>query len=166
MVEVKHDPRMLRLQFKGVDLVPYEDTFINYDGVDNFLRGDTLTMIEERLILDSCIDRHPEGLVHYAIVRADLSFGTQAAQLLHASGESFALSKTPWEENIIGVALHVRDEAHLKEIAGKLTDAMIPFHGIVESDKPYTGQLMSIGLYPTRDRDAVRKVLSSLPLLR
>lgn len=122
-------------------------------------------------ILDEqCIDRQPPGLesslIHYCVVRADLTVGQQAAQLLHASGESFAMSKTLWEENIIGVALNAKDETHLRELSDKLHAAGIQFHGIVEQDSPYTGQLMSIGLYPTRDRDAVRKVLSSLPLIK
>lgn len=118
------------------------------------------------VILDTCIDRHPQGLVHYCVIRADLPVGAQAANLLHASGESFALSKTPWEDNIIGVALHAKDEAHLLELEAKLRARDIPHHVVIEVDAPYTNQVMAIGLYPTRNRDLIRKVLSSLPLLK
>jgi hypothetical protein len=35
-----------------------------------------------------------------------------------------------------------------------------------DDDEDYPGQMMSIGLHPTADVERVRKVLSSLPLVR
>ena len=104
-------------------------------------------------------------LIHHAVVRADLPIGSQVANILHAGGESASPRPTP---GCIAVALHARDEAHLKEIAQRLFDAGIEHHCVFESDDDvkYPGQMMAIGLYPTRDRDKVRKVLSSLPLVR
>ena len=104
----------------------------------------------------SCIDT---DLVHYVVVRADLPHGSQVAQVIHAAGESATPLPTP---GTIAVALHARDEQHLIQIAESLWRAKIPCHRVFEVD----GQLMSVGVAPTTDRDAVRKVLSSLPLVR
>jgi hypothetical protein len=46
-----------------------------------------------------------------------------------------------------------------------LTRADIPHKRIFESDPPYDGQLMSIGIRPM-ERDRLRKLLSSLPLVK
>ncbi len=62
----------------------------------------------------------------------------------------------------IAVALHARDQGHLAELAAKLTAAGLAHHIVEECD----GEMMSIGLEPTTDRAAVRKVLSQLPLVR
>lgn len=104
-------------------------------------------------------------LAHYVVVRADLPHGSQVAQVVHCSGESASPRPTP---GTIAIALHARDEAHLAQIAQSLFDAGIEHHCVFEADDDptYPGQMMSIGLYPTRDRDKVRKVLSSLPLVR
>lgn len=93
------------------------------------------------------------------IVRADLSFGSQAANIIHAANESTPTRVLP---GAIAVALHARDANHLVELADKLACADIPFHVVEECD----GERMAIGLEPTTDRDKVRKVLSQLPLVR
>ncbi len=60
------------------------------------------------------------------------------------------------------MALHARDEAHLVELAGELERAALPHACVREQD----GTLQAIGLEPTTDRKAIRKVVSSLPLVR
>lgn len=97
--------------------------------------------------------------MHHVIVRADLPHGLQVAQCAHAAGESV---EGPVPSGTIAVALAARDQAHLVEIAAKLTAAGIPHKVIRECD----GEPMAIGCAPTRDRAAVRKVLSSVPLVR
>lgn len=103
--------------------------------------------------------------MHYVIVRADLPHGSQVAQVVHAAAESADPRPPPGS---IAVALHARDEAHLSAIAATLLAADIRHHGVYESadDAKYPGQLMSIGVMPTRNREAVRRVLSSLPLVK
>lgn len=104
-------------------------------------------------------------MVHHIIVRADVPVGVQTAQAVHAAGESASPRPQP---GCIAVALHAKDESHLRDIAQRLYDAGIAHHCVFEceDDDQYPGQLMSIGVYPTRDRATVRKVLSSLPLVR
>lgn len=105
-------------------------------------------------------DRHAAAdLAHYVIVRADLPHGSQVAQTIHAAGES---AVEPIPSGTIAVALAARDRAHLVEIADRLTAASIPHKVILECD----GEPMAIGVRPTRDRATVRKVLSSIPLIR
>lgn len=62
--------------------------------------------------------------------------------------------------------LAASSESRLESISVKLSDANIAHTKVVESDDPYCGQLMAIGLELLRDRTQVQKVLSSLPLLR
>ena len=93
------------------------------------------------------------------MVRADLPHGMQVAQIIHAAGESTP-RRVP--EGTIAVALHARDESHLREIAATLAAAQIAHHVVFESDS----QAMAIGLDPTTDRLRIRKVLSKLPLVR
>ena len=73
-------------------------------------------------------------------------------------------------ETLVGyfVAMKGVDEVHLLKIWDALWAAGIPCHAVTEclDDDAYPGQTMAIGVRPTRDRDAVRKVLSSLPLAR
>jgi hypothetical protein len=109
-------------------------------------------------ILCLCIDLNGKT-AHYVIVRKDITPGQQAAQILHAAGES-AIPKP--EPGCIAVALHAENEDHLLELEAKLYAAQIPYESVVEED----GHLMAIGLHPTTDRDKIRKVLSSLPLVK
>lgn len=107
----------------------------------------------------------PGSLVHYIIVRADLPIGSQVAQSIHAAGESSVPKPEP---GCIAVALHARDEAHLRAVSDRLAAAGIQHHHVVESadDPKYAGQLMAIGVRPTTDRAAIRKVTSDLPLVK
>ena len=112
-----------------------------------------------------CIDLNGKTapLVHHVIVRADLPIGSQVAQSIHAAAES-AVPKP--EPGCIAIALHARNEDHLLQLSAALDARGINHHQVIEGDGEYIGQLMAIGVYPTRDRDAVKKVLSSLPLVR
>jgi hypothetical protein len=62
----------------------------------------------------------------------------------------------------VAVALSARDQAHLLELDTRLTTAGIAHVLISECN----GEPMAIGLEPTRDRSSIRKVLSSMPLVR
>ncbi len=98
-------------------------------------------------------------ITHYCIVRADLPFGLQAANLIHAANESTPRRMLP---GTIAVALNARNADHLAELADQLACAGIAFHIVEECD----GERMAIGIEPTTDRDKVRKVLSRLPCVR
>lgn len=102
---------------------------------------------------------HADSLVHYVVIRADLSHGAQVAQAVHAAGESIS---GPLPSGTVAVALAARNRVHLEELAQRLTSASIGHKVIFECD----GEPMAIGVTPTRDRAAVRKVLSSIPLVR
>lgn len=108
---------------------------------------------------------------HYVIVRADLPRGLQAAQCVHAAGESAANADVP--EGTHAVVLQVDDEEHLLHIAGKLHYAEIPYKLIIEPDLPLYedrplegGQGTAIGIPPTQDRKKIAAVLGRLGLLR
>jgi hypothetical protein len=47
----------------------------------------------------------------------------------------------------------------------RLRADQVPHAAIIESDEPYAGQLMAIGIAP-RPRAEVRRYVSSMPLLR
>lgn len=96
------------------------------------------------------------------IVRADLPRGLQAANIVHAAGES---SPGNLPSGTHAVCLVVPDERTLAALADRLAAAGVPFVRIVESDAPFTGQLMALGCAPAR-KEALRRQLSSLPLLR
>lgn len=96
------------------------------------------------------------------IVRKDVPVGVQLAQTIHAAGESSPGQLPP---DTFAVALHARDEDHLRRIAERLRQRAFPHHPIFEPDPPWNGQLMSIGV-PPMDRALLKKVLSSLPLAR
>jgi len=115
------------------------------------------------------IDRQPPAatsLAHYVVIRADLPLGLKVANTVHAAGLSASWRDGPLPTDTIAVALAARDESHLHELSVKLAERNILHHPVRESDGPYAGQWMAIGLEPTADRDAVRKVVSHLPLVR
>lgn len=98
------------------------------------------------------------------IVRADLPHGSQVAQTIHAAGES-APNRVP--TNTIAVALAARDESHLRMISDALELADIRHVLIREPiDGSEDGEAMSIGIEPTRNRLAIKKVTSCLPCVR
>ncbi|MGD9728627.1 MAG: peptidyl-tRNA hydrolase [Nitrospira sp.] len=109
---------------------------------------------------------------HYVIVRADLPRGLQAAQIVHAAGESAANSEVP--DGTHAVVLQVNDEEHLLGVAEKLWWAGIEnYKLIIEPDLPLfedrplqDGQGTAIGIPPTADRKKIAAVLGRLPLLR
>lgn len=102
-------------------------------------------------------------LYHYVIVRGDLPHGVQVAQTIHAAGES---CEGPLPSGTYAIALSARDERHLEDIATRLWDAEVPHTAIREPDPPYNGQLMAVGIWPTEDRQRIRRVTSDLPLVR
>lgn len=85
------------------------------------------------------------------------------ANTIHAVAESTP-SQLPPES--IAVALQATDELHLRAVSRDLSAREVPHHVVVETDGPYAGQAMAIGIRPTRDRRAVRKAVSGLPLVR
>jgi hypothetical protein len=91
-----------------------------------------------------------------------LPHGAQAAQLIHAAGES---SPGNLDAHTFAIALVARDELHLREIGQMLEDAGIEHKRVVECDFPYGGQLMAIGIKPI-ERGRLKKYLSKLPLLK
>lgn len=95
-------------------------------------------------------------------MRRDLPPGTQAAQLIHAAGES---SPGNLPNSTFAVALTCRDEGELHQLAIRLDRAGIDFKLIREPDAPYNNQLMAIGITPIR-KSRVRKLLSNFPLVK
>lgn len=95
-------------------------------------------------------------------MRADLPRGIQAANIVHAAGES---SPGGLPSGTHAVVLTVPDELTLQRVAAKLAGAGVAFVRIEEPDAPWDGALMALGLVPARKED-VRRLLSSLPLLR
>lgn len=114
-------------------------------------------------ILHTCAHRIDQNrpLTHYCVVRADLPVGMQAAQLIHAAGYS---SPGNLPAGTYAVALHARDELHLRAIAAALDCAGLPHHLIVEADAPYEAQAMAIGIPPTAVRRKLKPILGGLPL--
>ena len=83
--------------------------------------------------------------------------------MVHAAGES-VIFKVP--EGTHAVVLSIKTEQQLLELESKLLDAAIPHRAIREPDAPFNGQLMAIGLIPSKKTDKIKKLLSQLPLLR
>lgn len=104
------------------------------------------------------------NLHHYCITRSDLPAGVQAAQLIHAAGYSASRHYEALPPGTFAYALVVPDEAALQDLSIKLKNAEIRHSRITESDAPYNGQLMAIGVRPDI-KDKLKKYLSNLPLL-
>ena len=81
---------------------------------------------------------------------------------MHAAGES---SPGSLPNGTHAVVLAVPDEPALRCVFARLKLAQVPFVAITETDAPFGGQLMALGLVPQRKED-VRRFVSSLPLLR
>lgn len=113
-------------------------------------------------MMGSCID-----LVHYVVVREDLSPGQQLAQAVHAAGES--ASPVP-EPGTVAVVLGVRDEEALWKTYDRLTEAGVGAHLVIEPCGPAycpclgDGHACAIGVFPipSADRKRVRAALGNL----
>lgn len=99
---------------------------------------------------------------HYVVVRDDLPLGFLTAQVVHAAGESSPGDLHPGTNAVV---LAVPNEAALLEIERKLSHAGIRHVAIREPDKPWNNALTAIGLVPVDDRSAIKRLLSTLPLL-
>jgi hypothetical protein len=60
----------------------------------------------------------------------------------------------------------VPDEVTLRKFAEALGAASLTHTLIVEDAGPYAGQATALGIHPTTDRSAIRKVTSALPLVK
>lgn len=87
----------------------------------------------------------------------------QAAQLVHAAGESFG---APCADVIVhAVALWARDALELHTVEHALALAGVAHHAVREPDAPYHGALLAIGIRPVRDRRALPACVRRLPLI-
>ena len=82
--------------------------------------------------------------------------------LIHAAGES---SPGNLSEGTYAIALAVPDEAALIRLFLRLSQQGVACTPIHEPDRPYNGQLMSIGVHPML-RSRVARFLSYVPLLK
>jgi len=112
---------------------------------------------------DATVEAQP--LRHYVIVRRDLPWGLQAANIVHAAGES---SPGDLPRGTYAVCLHAQDDANLRAIAQQLRAADIPYRAICEPDPPWCGQIMAVGIAPTRDMHGgrLRSIIGALPLVK
>ncbi|NUO50680.1 MAG: hypothetical protein HOV80_17645 [Polyangiaceae bacterium] len=95
-------------------------------------------------------------------MREDLPRGVQAAQIVHAAGES---SPGNLSSGTNAVVLTVPGEREMIALAARLVLAGIAHVRIHEPDAPWSNALMAIGCRPDR-KEVLRKHLSALPLLR
>jgi hypothetical protein len=86
----------------------------------------------------------------------------QAAQLIHAAGES---SPGNLPHGTYAIALACTDEVELRLLSDRLRDAGISHTRILEPDAPYDGQLMALGLPPSY-KSTYRRFISNLPLIK
>ena len=93
-------------------------------------------------------------------MRSDLSHGVQVAQVAHAASEAAGAPVC------VVVALAVDGEAELRRVAAALGDRSLTHRLVVEDAGPHAGQATALGVTPTHDRAAIRKVVSALPLVR
>lgn len=94
-------------------------------------------------------------------VRADLPRGLLAAQTVHAAGESANDTVKPGTYAVVlGATAN-----QLAELERQLEVVGVRFSAIRESDPPYEGELLAIGIEPQL-KSQVRRYVSSLPLLK
>jgi len=103
-------------------------------------------------------------LYHYAITRSDIPRGLQAAQLIHAAGESARLAAS-LPPGTHAIALEVHNEAALAALGCALDAARITHTKIYENDLPYDGQLMGIGIAPLPRSPQLKRLLGGVKLL-
>lgn len=109
---------------------------------------------------ETTLETRPPSQVLYTLVRGDLPHGVQVAQTAHAASEASGHPPT------IVVALQVPDETTLRRLAEALGEQSLTYKLVVEDAGPFAGQAMAIGIAPSADRTAIRKVTSALPLVR
>jgi len=103
-------------------------------------------------------------LYHYVVIRLDLPRGVQAAQIIHAAGESACMAgSVPPGTN--AVALGVPCEARLLELGRTLTEAGVAHAAIVETEGPFAQQTMAIGCSPATKKE-LKRYFSSIPLIK
>jgi peptidyl-tRNA hydrolase len=121
--------------------------------------SDDSTFIRSLLWKPAC--RIDPYLTHYAIIRSNLPIGFAAAQIVHAADESTSHNLTP---GTFAVVLSVDSEDELKQLGQRLVSAAIPHVYIREPDPPYFGQLTAIGIAPTNNTRAIKRITGNLPL--
>lgn len=95
-------------------------------------------------------------MIQYIIIRRDLPFGTTLAQVAHAAADSTELWVNmkdwmfgiPKHDPTIVAILGVRDVMRLRKLEYRLRAKNVPHVAIRESDAPWNGQLMAIGVCP------------------
>ena len=101
-------------------------------------------------------------LHHYCIVREDVPWGVQAAQLAHAAGQTGG----PAAIGAHVVVLGVPDEATLERVRARRSALGVPHRAIHEPDRPWFGALMAIGIEPMCRRNPhLRRAVARLSLL-
>lgn len=98
--------------------------------------------------------------VQYVLVRSDLPHGVQVAQAAHAASEAAGHPPT------IVVALAVPNETTLRKLAEALGQQSLTYALITEDSGMFKGQVMALGITPSFDRAAIRKVTSALALVK
>jgi hypothetical protein len=95
-------------------------------------------------------------------VRADLSVGVAAAQLVHAAGHSVVRALP---SGVRAVVVVVDDEPALRRVAARLSDAGLSHHVVHEPAPPFDGAATAIGVVPIDGADRrLRWAIARLPL--
>lgn len=106
-----------------------------------------------------------EAQYHYVIVRMDAA--TWPAQLGHAAAESAALTERTGNRVKVGecnfVALAAKGAAELEKAKAQCSMRGILFCEVIETEGPYAGQLLAIGILPVTGR---LDVLRWLPCIK
>src|SRR4051812_29769849 len=109
-----------------------------------------------------------EGLVHYIVIRRDLTFGEYSAQLAHA-GEAYYMraveersrSITKLEYNMVtAIVKGIRNEGRLRKLQGELIAAGIKHIAIVESEDPPT-----LGILDSTERRSLKGQMTCVSLM-
>jgi hypothetical protein len=95
---------------------------------------------------------------HYILLREDLPTGVALAQACHAASES----SQGTEPGTFLIVLGLPDEPAMQKYAKRLRSKDIRFVEFREPDR--NNEVTAIGIFPTKDRDALRKVIGHLAL--
>lgn len=103
-----------------------------------------------------------EKLHHYCIIRKGLPVGVIAAQLVHAAGES-----NPEGKHSYSVVLCANKDK-LEIIESKLKNLGVSHVSVRETDAPYNGELLAIGINPfvKENNPKLKQVVKRLSLLK